>query len=103
MENKYSLTFPQKNIWLIEKFFGKSPINTIVGIFNINKEFDKHICEKAINKMVEVNDAFRIKIAHENGDVVQYVDKYEYFSVDFFDVTNKTIEERKQLENMITT
>ena len=51
MENKYSLTFPQKNIWLVEKFFGKSPINTIVGIFNVNKKFDKDICEKAINKL----------------------------------------------------
>jgi len=103
MENKYSLTFPQKNIWLVEKFFGKSPINTIVGIFNVNKEFDKAICEKAINKMVEVNDALRIKVIEENDEAVQYVDNYAYFSVDFFDVTDKISEERKALENKLTT
>jgi len=103
MENKYSLTFPQKNIWLVEKFFGKSPINTIVGIFNVNKEFDKDICEKAVNKMVEVNDALRIKVIEENDEAVQYVDNYAYFSVDFFDVTDKTPEERKELENELTT
>jgi len=103
MENKYGLTFPQKNIWLVEKFFGKSPINTIVGIFNVNKEFDKDICEKAINKMVEVNDALRIKVIEENDEAVQYVDNYAYFSVDFFDVTDKTEEERKELENKLTT
>lgn len=103
MENKYSLTFPQKNIWLVEKFFGKSPINTIVGIFNVNREFDVKICEKAINKMVEVNDALRIKVIEENDEAVQYVEKYNYFDVDFFDVTSKSKEEREELENKLTT
>lgn len=103
MENKYSLTFPQKNIWSVEKFFGKSPINTIVGIFKVNKEFDKDICEKAVNKMVELNDALRIKIVKKaNEEVEQYVDKYSYFNVDFFDMSDKNKEELEELEEKLT-
>ncbi len=102
MDNKYSLTFPQKNIWLVEKFFGKSPINTIVGILNINKEFDFNVCEKAVNKLVEVNDALRLKVIEENEEAVQYVDNYNYFNVDFFDVTDKSSQERRNLEERLT-
>ncbi len=40
MDNKYSLTYPQKNIWMVEEFFGKSPINTIVGLFYVNSGFE---------------------------------------------------------------
>ncbi len=103
MENKYGLTFPQKNILLVEEFFGKSPINTIVGIFEINKEFDKEVCEKAVNKMVEVNDALRIKVFKENDNTFQYIEKYNYFNVDYFDLENENAEKRKELENELTT
>ena len=98
MENKYSLTFPQKNIWLVEKFFGKSPINTIVGIFNVNKEFDEKICEKAVNKMVELNDALRLRIVKDEDDVKEYVQEYNYFNVDYFDLSNKSDKDRENLE-----
>ncbi len=103
MENKYGLTFPQKNIWLVEEFFGKSPINTIVGIFKVNKEFDFDICEKAVNKMVEVNDALRLKLVREDEEVYQYVEKYNYFSVDYFNLENESEEKRKEIENNLTT
>ena len=103
MENKYGLTFPQKNIWLVENFFGKSPINTIVGIFEIKKEFDFKICEKAINKMVEVNDALRLKIIKDGENTYQYIKKYSYFDVDYFNVENESKEKIEKLENKLTT
>ena len=103
MENKYGLTFPQKNIWLVEEFFGKSPINTIVGIFKVNKEFDFQICEKAVNKMVEVNDGLRLKLVREDEEVYQYVEKYNYFNVDYFNLENESEEKRKEIENSLTT
>ena len=43
-----------------------------------------------------INDALRIKVIEENDEAVQYVDNYAYFSVDFFDVTDKISEERKE-------
>ena len=94
MENKYSLTFPQKNIWLVEEFFGKSPINTIVGIFRINRDFNIDCAEKAINKMVEVNEGLRLKVIKEENETYQYLDKYNYFKVDVIDFENKSEEEK---------
>lgn len=97
MDNKYSLTYPQKNIWMVEEFFGKSPINTIVGLFYINYGFNFDLCEKVVNKMVELNDALRIRTYKDNstGEVYQKIEDYKYFLVDFFDLTklNKSKEE----------
>ncbi len=53
---KYDLTFPQKNIYLVENFFEKTSINNIVGVFEIKRTFDENVCKKVVNKMVEVND-----------------------------------------------
>ncbi|MBR5228016.1 MAG: amino acid adenylation domain-containing protein [Clostridia bacterium] len=99
MENKYSLTFPQKNIWLVEEFFGSSPINTIVGIFNIKSEFNFEKCEKAVNKMVQLNEALRLQVAKDRDSVYQYVQDYKYFNVDFFEAANS--EQIDELNNKL--
>lgn len=97
MDNKYSLTYPQKNIWMVEEFFGKSPINTIVGLFYVNYGFDRKKCEEVVNKMVELNDALRLQIYKnaKTGEIYQEIADYKYFLVDFFDLTklNKSEEE----------
>lgn len=38
--------------------------------------------EKAINIVVERNDALRIRIKIQNNKPMQYFDKYEFFHVD---------------------
>lgn len=98
MDNKYSLTYPQKNIWMVEEFFGKSPINTIVGLFYVNNGFDREKCEIAINKIVELNDALRLQLYKEDDNVFQKIVQYDYFKVDFYDLTEcgKTEEELNQ-------
>ena len=37
---KYELTFPQKNIWMVENFYDNQKINIISGSFCINEDFD---------------------------------------------------------------
>lgn len=98
MMNKYSLTFPQKNIWLVEQFFGKSAINTIVGKFKVNKGFDYDICSKAINKMLEVNEGLRLQVGKNEDEVYQYIQEYTEYNVDFYDMSGKTKEELEKLE-----
>ena len=62
MGNKnYGLTYPQKNIWLVEKFNGELPINSIVGTVEINRDFDSTLCIDAVNNVIKNNDALRIK------------------------------------------
>ena len=62
MNERYSLTFPQQNIWLENRLYGNSNVNLITGIININKEFNTQYCKKAINNIIKNNDAMRIRI-----------------------------------------
>lgn len=103
MENKYSLTYPQKNIWMVEEFFGKSSMNTIVGLFRVNRGFNLDLCEKAVNKLVELNDALRLRMYKDSatGEVYQKITEYAYFKVDFFDLT-KLDKTEKELNDELT-
>ena len=47
--NYYNLTNPQKSIWLTEKFYQGTSINTICGYFHINGTVDFTTLKKAIN------------------------------------------------------
>lgn len=93
--NKYGLTFPQNNIYMIEKFSDNSPINTIAGIFKIESKFNKDICNRAVNMLIEKNDALRIKIHEEAGAAYQTVDDYIYKETEFIDMSGKSDEEIK--------
>ena len=64
MENKYELTFPQKNILLVDEVYKDSKVNLITGIININKGFNTKFCNEAINNIIKNNDAMRINIIH---------------------------------------
>lgn len=103
MSNKYNLTYPQKNIWMVEEFFGKSSMNTIVGLFYINRGFNLDLCEKAVNKLVELNDALRLRMYKDSatGEVYQKIVEYTYFKVDFFDLA-KLGKKEKELNDELT-
>ena len=34
----YNLTYPQKNIWLMEKYNGNTPLNYILGVVEIKMD-----------------------------------------------------------------
>ena len=96
MENKkikcYDLTIPQENIWLIEQLQENSTINNVYGTFFIHKSLDLAILKKAINKIIENNDALRIRIEQQNSKPVQYIEPYEYddLPVYFLDEDDET-------------
>ena len=98
MENKYSLTFPQKNIWLVENFYDNKKINIISGSLYINSDFNVHLAEKTINKFVQLNDAMRLQINIEEGMPNQKVMPYKKFIVEKIDVSKKTEEDIKKIK-----
>lgn len=82
MENKYSLTFPQKNIWLVETFYDNKRMNIISGSLKINKDFDPLLAEKVINKFVELNEAMRFTVKVTDGKPENILNEYSYFEID---------------------
>ena len=53
MNEGYSLTFPQQNIWLEDRLYGNSKVNLSTGIININKGLNIEYCKKAINNIIK--------------------------------------------------
>lgn len=74
---KYHLTIPQENIWRLEEVNPNTNINNIFGTFRINKILDIKILKKAINKIIETNDALRLRII-ESEMPKQYIEEYNY-------------------------
>ncbi|MDP4093203.1 MAG: amino acid adenylation domain-containing protein [Bacillota bacterium] len=90
----YKLTLPQKAIWLSEKAYPGTSLRNIAGTMKLRGEFDRELIEKSLNIFVENNDALRLRLIEENGEVKQYVKDYSYFKVDFFDFTGSDAESR---------
>lgn len=91
--DKYELTFPQKNIWLVENFYESKLINIISGSLIIKKDFDILKAEQTINKFVELNEGMRIRICIENSIPKQYVVPFSCFKADKINVENRTEQE----------
>ncbi len=90
---KFELTFPQKNIWLVENFYESKLINIISGSLIIKKDFDLSRAEQTVNKFVEINESMRLRICIENSVPKQYVVNFEPFEADKINVEGKTEEE----------
>ena len=91
--NYYNLTNPQKSIWLTEKFYQGTSINTICGYFHINGTVDFTTLKKAINEVIKTNDAMRLMVTSKNNDCIQYIGDYSDFDIEMINLpTEKDIE-----------
>lgn len=88
MRNKYSLTFPQQNIWLVNNLYNSSRTNLITGIININKNFNVDFCKETVNNIIKNNDALRIKILLDGEIPYQCVREYQYVDINVIDMQN---------------
>ena len=75
----YSLTNPQKSIYLTEEYSSNSNINNISGNIIIHEKVNFHCLEKALNIYVKKNDAIRTRIIIDHQVPKQYIHPYEPF------------------------
>lgn len=87
----YELTSPQKSIWITEQFYKESNINTLCATFFIKEKVDFQNLEKAINIVVEENDALRLRVILTNGNIEQYISEY-------IEIKNNLVELEKEEE-----
>lgn len=93
MKKSYGLTFPQKNIWLVDRVNHNTPINVIVGIINIKNGFREDVCDKAINKFIEENEGIRLKLKLDGEEPIQYVSDYKYKKIEDVDLSESSKEQ----------
>ncbi len=98
-KNMYSLTNPQKSIWLTEQFYKGTSIENITGTVIVSQKVDFKALEKAINLTVKNNDNFRLKFTVKDSATVQYVDDFTEFSIKLVSV--ETDKDLKSLERKI--
>ena len=84
----YSLTNPQKSIWLTEQFYKGTSIENITGSVMLSQNVDFDALKKAINLFVKKNDSFRLKFTVENGTVMQYIEPFAEFDIEIVEVSS---------------
>lgn len=97
MSEKYDLTFPQKNIWLLEQFNSNTSINTISATMIFNK-IDIELLKKTVNIVIDENDSINIKICLDNGIPKQYIEKKLDLDIEYINYYERT---KKDFFNLI--
>ena len=86
----YQLTNPQKNIWELEQINGEgTPINHIMSVLKLKGNLSEDILVKTMNKIIEVNDSFRLKFIKDDQELCQYVEDYKLTPIEVKHITSE--------------
>ena len=85
----YPLSYPQREVYDVERIFPDEGVNNLLVIFKVGHAHSHEEVTVAVNAMCSRFDAFRLRIKSENGsDMYQYFvpfEQGEYEHVDFSD------------------
>ena len=90
------LTQAQKSIWLTEKYYQGTSVNTICGTAIIEEKVDFEKLEEAIKILCQKYDNFRLRLKMVNGDIKQELSEEMDFKVDIINVANLQELERER-------
>lgn len=96
----YSLTSPQKSIWLTEQTYQNSNISTICGTIFIKENVNIELLKQTIKIFIEKNDAMRTRITIENGYPKQFIADLNSLEIEVIEVNN--IQELNKLEKKVS-
>ena len=72
MNNSYSLTTPQQNIYNETKFYTGTALGNIGGTIELQMEgLTSEIIEKAINLLIDAAEGLSLHITEDGGEVFQ--------------------------------
>ena len=74
----HSLTIPQQNIWNLHKFYEGTSIANNCGAIFFDKLCDHSLLNRAINRLVELQEGMRLRFWEEHGTPVQKAAAYEW-------------------------
>ncbi|URZ18501.1 non-ribosomal peptide synthetase [Clostridium felsineum] len=82
---RFEITHPQKRIWYNELLFQGTYMHNIVFKISMGGNLNIEALEKAINIIIEKNDALRLKFYQDDGELYQYLEEYEFIKIPFLD------------------
>ncbi|MGC5775216.1 amino acid adenylation domain-containing protein [Paenibacillus pabuli] len=86
----YSLTQPQRRVWLVDQVYSGSSINNIGGIVLYQTDMKVEILAESIYNLVQSHEAFHLKLTELDGQVVQYTDALHDFKIGFMDFSEES-------------
>lgn len=90
---KLELPFQEEYLLLTEERLKSGDLNCAMG-FRLHVFVDEKVLEKTINKIIELNDAFRMQIIYENGKYYQRCAEKYKFKLNVIKTEGTTVEER---------
>ncbi len=87
----YPLSYPQRAIWNIERFYPNTSFGNIAGTVKIEGEIDYSILDAAINVFIEKNDTIRLRIVEIDGEPKQYIHEYKNKKIQLLDFSKEGI------------
>ncbi|MDO9206777.1 MAG: condensation domain-containing protein, partial [Sulfuricurvum sp.] len=79
----------QRDVWYDQATYPNSPVYNIGGYLYIQGEINHALLEKATNQLVAENDALRLVIYQENGNVIQSVSNNNTVAFEYIDFSNE--------------
>ena len=99
VKNLFNLTNPQKSIWNLEQFYKNTSLNNIGGTLIIKEKLNFELLEKAINRVIELNDSFNIRLSfNDNGILKQFFSNYIFQKIDIISLNSYDDLLRKEKE-----
>ncbi len=89
-------------MWYIEKLYPGTSIGIISATLKLKGSIDYCILEKAVNRLIEFNDAIRIRIREIDSIPMQYVVPYQYQKLDFVDFSQKGYDSLYEWDMLMT-
>ena len=74
----HHLTIPQQNIWNLHKFYEGTSIANNCGAIFFDKLCDHSLLNRAINRLVELQEGMRLRFWEEHGTPAQKAADYEW-------------------------
>ena len=83
---EFPLTYPQREVWYLEKINPLSGIGNIACTLKADQVLDPRLTCEAVNLLLQENEGFRIRIRENpDGSAKQYFAPYERYEIDYFD------------------
>lgn len=91
MKDYYKLTNAQENILEVEQslltYDNTCNILTVSIKFYSDLNYDK--LERTLNKLIELNDSFRIRLTKNNNNIKQYIEEYTYQEIELINLKDE--------------
>lgn len=83
----YALTPDQMNIWLAGQKEEFSNAYNMYSVFEVEGNFDNHLLEKSINRIIHENEILRTNFVEKEGGIFQFIKKEFGFEIDSIETT----------------